>query len=480
MFDGPTHHRSSRPTASTTSTPTTSRSPPVQPRCSRCARATCSAGIYTPKAAAKALAAGVDLGTVVTVGADLVALHGEGRVREVELADGTRLACDSVIVALGSAPRDVLARMAPMVPVDIVGPAAAAHALAAGATRRRHLPVRQDHRRGPRRRVGEGLPRPRAGQARQPVRRRHVPGRGLHAAPALVRRRSQWRGAQAVHRTPGGASGVAGGGRGRLPHRHLPPHAAARRAREARRHARQLRRLVPPVELRRRRRRVLGRPRGRVAGRREHARQDDGVRPRCRGGAGAALPEPRARHQGRPVALRDQPQRARPRARRRHDLPRGRHALPAHVHVGRREHRRDVGARLGGDLGSEGARARSHRVARRDQRHRPAGGRAAPPGRRRRRRAPQVPPAPPPRRRGHPVPRDAALVHRRGELRAAPPDRPFGGAVADADGARPPARHQAARPAGAVRSPSGEGPRHRRPGHRAGQLARGASTWTGP
>jgi len=86
-------------------------------------------GIYTPRAAAAAQAAGVDLGTVVTVGAELKAIHGDGRVREVELADGSRHSCDTVIVALGSAPRDVLARMAPMVPVEVVGPAAAAHAL---------------------------------------------------------------------------------------------------------------------------------------------------------------------------------------------------------------------------------------------------------------------------------------------------------------------------------------------------------------
>jgi len=87
------------------------------------------AGIYTPKAAAVAIAAGIDLGTVVTVGHDVTAFHGEGRVREVELADGSRIACDSVIADLGSAPRDVLARMAPMVPVDVVGPAAASHPL---------------------------------------------------------------------------------------------------------------------------------------------------------------------------------------------------------------------------------------------------------------------------------------------------------------------------------------------------------------
>ncbi|MEQ1874533.1 MAG: 2Fe-2S iron-sulfur cluster-binding protein [Ilumatobacteraceae bacterium] len=92
------------------------------------------AGLYTPKAAAKLQASGVDLGRVVTVGRDLVALHGETSVIAVEVADGTRTECDSVIIDLGSAPRDLLARMAPMVPVTVVGPAAAAHALPAAPT----------------------------------------------------------------------------------------------------------------------------------------------------------------------------------------------------------------------------------------------------------------------------------------------------------------------------------------------------------
>lgn len=87
------------------------------------------AGVYTPRAAASLQAAGVDLGTVVTVGHDLVALYGDGHVSEVELSDGSRIACDSVVADLGAAPRDVLARMAPMVPVEVVGAAAQAHPL---------------------------------------------------------------------------------------------------------------------------------------------------------------------------------------------------------------------------------------------------------------------------------------------------------------------------------------------------------------
>lgn len=87
------------------------------------------AGIYTPRAAAAARAAGIDLGNAVTVDHDVKAFHGTGRVSEVEFTDGRRVACDSVIADLGSAPRDVLARMAPMVPVEVVGSAAAAHPL---------------------------------------------------------------------------------------------------------------------------------------------------------------------------------------------------------------------------------------------------------------------------------------------------------------------------------------------------------------
>ena len=87
------------------------------------------AGIYTPRAAAAAQAAGVNLGRVVTVGHDLVRILGDSVVTGVELADGRTLECDTVIADLGSAPRDVLARMAPAVPVTIVGAAGEAHAL---------------------------------------------------------------------------------------------------------------------------------------------------------------------------------------------------------------------------------------------------------------------------------------------------------------------------------------------------------------
>jgi glycine cleavage system aminomethyltransferase T len=88
-------------------------------------------GIYTERAAAAVAEAGIDLGRTVTVGAHVARFDGnaEGRVTSVTLADGTTHQCDGVIVAAGSAPRDLLARMAPGVPITIVGSAAARHEL---------------------------------------------------------------------------------------------------------------------------------------------------------------------------------------------------------------------------------------------------------------------------------------------------------------------------------------------------------------
>ena len=89
------------------------------------------AGLFTPRGAAVAAAAGIDLGVVVEVGPELTALRGSGRVDGVQLADGTVMHCDTVVIDLGSSPRDLLARMAPGASVEIVGPAAAAHPLPA-------------------------------------------------------------------------------------------------------------------------------------------------------------------------------------------------------------------------------------------------------------------------------------------------------------------------------------------------------------
>ncbi|HEX7471461.1 MAG TPA: 2Fe-2S iron-sulfur cluster-binding protein, partial [Candidatus Limnocylindrales bacterium] len=100
-------------------------------------------GLFTARAAERLQAAGVDLGTieaVVAVGTPptgvpctplpgrLVRFEGEGRVRAVVTADAagteTTTSCDAVILGLGRAPRDLLARMDPGRSATVVGPAA--------------------------------------------------------------------------------------------------------------------------------------------------------------------------------------------------------------------------------------------------------------------------------------------------------------------------------------------------------------------
>jgi glycine cleavage system aminomethyltransferase T len=100
-------------------------------------------GVITARAAQRLHAAGVELGAAVAIGTpppgvpcipvagQLIRLEGDerGRVRAVVTADDwigaeTTTPCDTVIVGLGSAPRDVLARMAGEVPLSVVGPAA--------------------------------------------------------------------------------------------------------------------------------------------------------------------------------------------------------------------------------------------------------------------------------------------------------------------------------------------------------------------
>ncbi len=105
-------------------------------------------GIVTSSAAQRLHAAGVELGAAAAIGTrppgvpcipvagTLVRIEGDkrGRVRAVVTADDwigaeTTTPCDTVIVGLGFAPRDVLARMAGEVPLSVVGPAAAEAAL---------------------------------------------------------------------------------------------------------------------------------------------------------------------------------------------------------------------------------------------------------------------------------------------------------------------------------------------------------------
>jgi glycine cleavage system aminomethyltransferase T len=87
------------------------------------------AGIVTARAAEQLRAAGVELGRLMEVDGNLVRFEGgNGRVRTVVTVDPatgaeTTTAADTVSVALGLAPRDVLARMAGSVPVTVVGDA---------------------------------------------------------------------------------------------------------------------------------------------------------------------------------------------------------------------------------------------------------------------------------------------------------------------------------------------------------------------
>ncbi len=110
------------------------------------------AGILTAGAAERLHAAGINLGRAVAIGtppADidcevlegrLVRFEGDdaGRVRAVVTTapDGTEMTtrCDTAIVGLGLAPRDVLARMLPGEPVRPVGAAAEAQPLPAAPT----------------------------------------------------------------------------------------------------------------------------------------------------------------------------------------------------------------------------------------------------------------------------------------------------------------------------------------------------------
>jgi glycine cleavage system aminomethyltransferase T len=100
------------------------------------------AGLLTARAAERLHRAGVDLGTAVAIGTQpagvpvaalagrLVRFEGDGgRVRAVVTADPatgveTTTPADSVILGLGLAPRDLLARMAGPTPVRVVGDAA--------------------------------------------------------------------------------------------------------------------------------------------------------------------------------------------------------------------------------------------------------------------------------------------------------------------------------------------------------------------
>ena len=105
-------------------------------------------GVVTSRAAQRMHKAGIELGAAVAIGTpppgvpcipvagQLIRIEGDGRghVRGVVTADDwigaeTATPCDTLIVGLGFAPRDVLVRMAGEVPISVVGPAAEAGVL---------------------------------------------------------------------------------------------------------------------------------------------------------------------------------------------------------------------------------------------------------------------------------------------------------------------------------------------------------------
>ncbi|HET9085463.1 MAG TPA: 2Fe-2S iron-sulfur cluster-binding protein, partial [Candidatus Limnocylindrales bacterium] len=102
-------------------------------------------GVVTSRAAQRMHKAGIELGAAVAIGTpppgvpcipvagQLIRIEGDehGHVRGVVTADDwigaeTTTPCDTLIVGLGFAPRDVLVRMAGDVPITVVGPAAEA------------------------------------------------------------------------------------------------------------------------------------------------------------------------------------------------------------------------------------------------------------------------------------------------------------------------------------------------------------------
>lgn len=83
------------------------------------------AGLYTPVAAERLTAAGVDLGQTVRITGPPDRFEGDIRVRSV-VVGGERIECDAVIVDIGTTPNDVLARMGAGLAIDTVGDAATA------------------------------------------------------------------------------------------------------------------------------------------------------------------------------------------------------------------------------------------------------------------------------------------------------------------------------------------------------------------
>ncbi|MBA3852096.1 MAG: (2Fe-2S)-binding protein [Chloroflexi bacterium] len=106
-------------------------------------------GLVTARAAEQLHAAGIDLGVAVAIGSppngvpcttlsgSLVRIEGKGKVSAVVMIDGEgerTMPCDTVILGLGYAARDVLSRMTDEPGVTVVGPAAGSFPLPAAPT----------------------------------------------------------------------------------------------------------------------------------------------------------------------------------------------------------------------------------------------------------------------------------------------------------------------------------------------------------
>ena len=366
------------------------------------------------------------------------------------------------------------------VSVTVVGSAAAPAPTAADPPGGRcRLPLHGRHGRRPRGGVGPGVS-PSSNCSSAP--RSRASGRA-RAAPAC-RTCGRWIAARTgtvpapFTARPATRQLTIGGGRGRTSPSTARRDGAPRRAPRPGRADGSVRRVVAAVALRRRGRRVLGGPRGRLARRRQHARQARRGRAGRRRGARAAVSVPRRRHRARPVAVRAAAQRARARDRRRDDPARvGRPVLLTFTSGGAANAEMWVRDWIE-TWGLERPRPRPDDVAGRDQRHRPA----------RRRRCWGASGSPTRRgylghaarrRRRRPVPRDAPRLHRRGVVRAAPPGRSVGRAVAGPDdaGATSASGRTDSRRCSALRLR--EGPRHRRAWTPSSTRRRAGSGWTG-
>ena len=187
-------------------------------------------GILTRRAADHLISTGVDLGRTFEVTAMPQRIVGEnGRVIGVVAADGTEHACDTLIVSLGGAPRDVLARIAADDSrVTVTGAATEPYALPPAPVGRHRVSMLGHDRGRSTGRVGPWLHRYRTAETSEPVRHRNLPGRRLRSAPPGVRGRPVRRPCRWVHRPASDEPGHDGRSRRRGASRPVAAHLAAR------------------------------------------------------------------------------------------------------------------------------------------------------------------------------------------------------------------------------------------------------------